>query len=194
MAEAPEETKTETPEETTKNFLKEFQTGWGEADLAARKAVETSLDMDADGCQTFLEGIKRATKVSDAMQGLEKSQRRGMLLQAGRQQDMARAQAIKRQSEANFEMYNSWCKSQDGSELTAKEQKLADQFEKMSEKERFKVTHGISQADRAKLYLSGWGSDPLPITDAFVVESERSPGGTHRQRKRTARERAVLDG
>ncbi len=107
---------------------------------------------------------------------------------------MARAMAIARQSAANYKMYNSWCKSQDGGALSAEEQTLADQFEKMSEKERFKVTHGISQADRAKLYLSGWGSDPLPITDAFVVESERSPGGTHRQRKRTARERAVLDG
>ena len=115
-----------------------------------------------------------------------------MLLEAARQQDMARAMAIKRKSEANFKMYNSWCKSQDGGALSAEEQKLADQFEKMSAKERFKVTHGISQADRAKLYLSGWGSDPLPITDAFVVESERSPGGTHRQRKRTARELAAL--
>jgi len=37
-----------------------------------------------------------------------------------------------------------------------------------------------------------WGSEPLADTDAFVVESERSPGGTHRQRKRTARELAAL--
>ena len=38
----------------------------------------------------------------------------------------------------------------------------------------------------------GWGSEPLAETDGFVVESERSPGGTHRQRKRTARELAAL--
>lgn len=86
------------------------------------------------------------------------------------------------------EMVEAWFRKRAGKPLDAREKKLAAQFESLSEAERLSLAGGSEAGGGGK----GWGSEPLADTDAFVVESERSPGGTHRQRKRTARELAAL--
>ena len=87
------------------------------------------------------------------------------------------------------EMVEAWFRKRAGKPLDAREKKLAAQFEKLSEAERLGLAGGGSEAGGGG---KGWGSEPLADTDGFVVESERSPNGTHRQRKRTGRSLAEL--
>ena len=86
------------------------------------------------------------------------------------------------------EMVEAWFRKRAGKPLDAKEKKLAAQFESLSEAERLSLAGGSEAGGGGK----GWGSEPLADTDGFVVESERSPNGTHRQRKRTGRSLAEL--
>ena len=89
-----------------------------------------------------------------------------------------------------LEMVEAWSRKRAGKPLSVEEKKLAEQFESLSEAERLSLSGGGSR--KAGGGGKGWGSEPLADTDGFVVESERSPNGTHRQRKRTGRSLAEL--
>ena len=171
-------------------YMKKYnEADWGSDDEAAQEAVKLAGTMDDDQYQTFKGKITRATEITNTQHTFDKTRANAKLFSKDRV--TLRAKAIKRKDREDLNMFNSWCKLQDGGNLTDEEQKLADQFEKMSEKKRQKIIHGVSYRSNGGGSHS-WGSEPLADTDAFVVESERSPGGTHRQRKRTARELAAL--